>query len=102
MLGLRPPGLEFQILCLEDSVISFISPVIRNMNDHPTCINNNNNVYYLKHTYVCNMYTYYIHNSIWVNIQFKGHLVSFGYSERIYALCGSEFLKYCAMGNTIN
>ena len=27
-----------------------------------------------------------------VNIQFKGHLVSFGYSERIYALCGSEFL----------
>ena len=38
----------------------------------------------------------------WVNIQFKGHLVSFGYSERIYALCGSEFLKYCAMGNTIN
>ena len=28
----------------------------------------------------------------WVNIQFKGHLVSFGYSERIYALCGSEFL----------
>ena len=27
----------------------------------------------------------------WVNIQFKGHLVSFGYSERIYALCGSEF-----------
>ena len=28
---------------------------------------------------------------IWVNIQFKGHLVSFGYSERIYALCGSEF-----------
>ena len=26
-----------------------------------------------------------------VNIQFKGHLVSFGYSERIYALCGSEF-----------
>ena len=28
----------------------------------------------------------------WVNIQFKGHLVSFGYSERIYALCGSEFI----------
>ena len=27
----------------------------------------------------------------WVNIQFKGHLESFGYSERIYALCGSEF-----------
>ena len=26
MLGLRPPGLEFRILCLEDSVISFISP----------------------------------------------------------------------------
>ena len=25
-LGLRPPGLEFRILCLEDSVISFISP----------------------------------------------------------------------------
>ena len=24
-LGLRPPGLEFRILCLEDSVISFIS-----------------------------------------------------------------------------
>ena len=23
---LRPPGLEFRILCLEDSVISFISP----------------------------------------------------------------------------
>ena len=26
MLGLRPPGLEFQILCLDDSVISIISP----------------------------------------------------------------------------
>ena len=26
LLGLRPPGLEFRILCLEDSVISFISP----------------------------------------------------------------------------
>ena len=26
MLGPRPPGLEFRILCLEDSVISFISP----------------------------------------------------------------------------
>ena len=26
VLGLRPPGLEFWILCLEDSVISFISP----------------------------------------------------------------------------
>ena len=26
MLGLRPPGLEFRILWLEDSVISFISP----------------------------------------------------------------------------
>ena len=26
MLDLRPPGLEFRILCLEDSVISFISP----------------------------------------------------------------------------
>ena len=26
VLGLRPPGLEFQILCLEDSVISIISP----------------------------------------------------------------------------
>ena len=25
-LGLRPPGLEFRILCLEDSDISFISP----------------------------------------------------------------------------
>ena len=25
-LGLRPPGLEFQILCLEGSVIAFISP----------------------------------------------------------------------------
>ena len=25
-LGLRPPGLEFRILCLEDSVISIISP----------------------------------------------------------------------------
>ena len=25
MLGLRPPGLEFRILCLEDSVISIIS-----------------------------------------------------------------------------
>ena len=25
VLGLRPPGLEFRILCLEDSVISFIS-----------------------------------------------------------------------------
>ena len=47
----------------------------------------------------------YIHvlcMDIRVNIQFKGHLMSFGFSERIYALCGSEFLKYCAMGNTIN
>ena len=26
VLGLRPPGLEFQILCLGDSVISFILP----------------------------------------------------------------------------
>ena len=26
MLGLRPPGLEFRILCLEDSVIPIISP----------------------------------------------------------------------------
>ena len=26
VLGLRPPGLEFRILCVEDSVISFISP----------------------------------------------------------------------------
>ena len=26
VLGLRPPGLEFRILCLEDSVISIISP----------------------------------------------------------------------------
>ena len=26
VLGLRPPGLEFRILCLEGSVISFISP----------------------------------------------------------------------------
>ena len=26
LLGLRPPGLEFRILCLEDSVISIISP----------------------------------------------------------------------------
>ena len=26
VLGLRPPGLEFRILCLEDTVISFISP----------------------------------------------------------------------------
>ena len=26
VLSLRPPGLEFRILCLEDSVISFISP----------------------------------------------------------------------------
>ena len=26
MLDLRPPGLGFQIMCLEDSVISFISP----------------------------------------------------------------------------
>ena len=26
LLGLRPPGLEFRILCLEASVISFISP----------------------------------------------------------------------------
>ena len=25
LLGLRPPGLEFRILCLEDSVISIIS-----------------------------------------------------------------------------
>ena len=28
VLGLRPPGLEFRILCLEDSVISIISPCI--------------------------------------------------------------------------
>ena len=27
VLGLRPPGLEFRILCLEDSVISIISPI---------------------------------------------------------------------------
>ena len=26
LTGLRPPGLEFRILCLEDSVISIISP----------------------------------------------------------------------------
>ena len=26
LLGLRPPGLEFRNLCLEDSVISIISP----------------------------------------------------------------------------
>ena len=26
VLGFRPPGLEFRILCLEDSVISIISP----------------------------------------------------------------------------
>ena len=26
VLGLRPPGLEFRIMCLEDSVISIISP----------------------------------------------------------------------------
>ena len=26
LLGLRPPGLEFRILCLEDSVISIVSP----------------------------------------------------------------------------
>ena len=26
VLGLRPPGLEFRSLCLEDSVISIISP----------------------------------------------------------------------------
>ena len=26
VLGLKPPGLEFRILCLEDSVISIISP----------------------------------------------------------------------------
>ena len=26
VLDLRPPGLEFRILCLEDSVISIISP----------------------------------------------------------------------------
>ena len=28
VLGLRPPGLEFRILCLEDSVISIISLII--------------------------------------------------------------------------
>ena len=27
VLGLRPPGLEYRILCLEDSVISIISPI---------------------------------------------------------------------------
>ena len=32
-----------------------------------------------------------------VNIQFKGHLVSFGYFERIYVLCGSDFFKYFLM-----
>ena len=26
LLDLRPPGLEFRILCLEDSIISIISP----------------------------------------------------------------------------
>ena len=26
VLGFRPPGLDFRILCLEDNVISFISP----------------------------------------------------------------------------
>ena len=29
MLGLRPPGLEFRILCLKDSVISIILPSSR-------------------------------------------------------------------------
>ena len=37
-----------------------------------------------------------------MNIQFKGHFVSFGYSERIYVLCESDFFYYCPMGNTIN
>ena len=37
-----------------------------------------------------------------MNIQFKGHLVYFGYSEQIYELCGSEFVLCCPMGNTIN
>ena len=32
-----------------------------------------------------------VNNDTRVNIQFKGHLVYFSYSERIYALCGSEF-----------
>ena len=33
-----------------------------------------------------------------VNIQFKGHLVSFGYSERIYELCGSNFFLMLSYG----
>ena len=37
-----------------------------------------------------------------VNIQFKGHLVSFGYSERMYELCGFKFCLCCPMDNTIN
>ena len=39
---------------------------------------------------------------LWVNIQFKGHLVYFDYFERIYELCGSELFLCCPMGNTIN
>ena len=39
MLGLRPPGLEFQVLCLEGSVISVISPSSRGSLDpaEPLC-----------------------------------------------------------------
>ena len=33
-----------------------------------------------------------------MNIQFKGHLVSFGYSERIYELIGSEFFLLLSYG----
>ena len=38
----------------------------------------------------------------WVNIQFKGKLVYFSYSGRIYELCGSKFVLFCPMGNMIN
>ena len=34
----------------------------------------------------------------WVNIQFKGHFVSFGYSERIYVLCESDFFLLLSYG----
>ena len=39
VLGLRPPGLEFRILCMEGSVISFFSPSLSH-HPHPPWIHN--------------------------------------------------------------
>ena len=42
-------------------------------------------------TAMLNTNSFYRSKHTRVNIQFKGNLVSFGYSERIYELCGSVF-----------